>query len=297
MKRTILAILAACGAMAAHPAWAKPPQLILVPDTDIEAPAEEAAEEDFSELFDEMDLFKVEVPDFTPEQEARLPAAKRVAWQLMPEGSFADMMDGIVDPIMEPLMMEIEGDPRASLSELTGLPESRFRVVPDANVEAAVAMLDPDRAARSAAFVDVMRIMMAELGQAFEPFYRDGMARALAVQFTQEDLDDLETFFATPVGERFASQQMALYGSPHVMNAYSQMGPAMGAIFPEMVDRMAALEEQFPVARSVAELSPTERVAFAELLGMTEDELTDEAIDPDDPDAQDPLPEDTIIET
>ncbi|MEQ8772452.1 MAG: hypothetical protein RIC51_06400, partial [Erythrobacter sp.] len=59
------------------------------------------------------DLFKVD--PLTPEQEARLPLAGEMALEIMPEGTFATVMEDTMGPMMGAIMGAVTADPRLRL--------------------------------------------------------------------------------------------------------------------------------------------------------------------------------------
>ena len=282
MKKAIIGLLAAGAVALSVPAAAQPS--ITIP---AKQPGEqqELEPEDLAELFADVEMFEIDVPDFTPEQEARLPTAQRVARQLLPEGAFAAVMDGMFEPMLGGMLGEFDGGPRSALSLATGLPETVFADLPDERVMQALNIIDPSRQARIDAILNLTQSLMSEMGALIEPHYRSGIASALAVEFTQEDLSELEVFFSTPLGNRFASRQMSLYGSPYVMNSMNQMGPIMSQIFPGFMERAMAIEEQYGKPKRVSDLQPGDLNELARTLNIDRSVLLDAttiAINPDD---------------
>ena len=56
-----------------------------------------------------------------------------------------------------------------------------------------------------------------------EPSYRAGLARAFATRFSAAELDELNRFFSTPVGARYAGESMLIYADPQVMAAMNEL--------------------------------------------------------------------------
>ncbi|MEL7189354.1 MAG: DUF2059 domain-containing protein [Pseudomonadota bacterium] len=263
MKRTILT--AASGIALAFSAAPIAAQTV-----DSQEPtAEEFAA--FGELFG--DMFGTADP-LTEEQAARVPAAQAVVMRLFPEGTYAKMMDETMKPMFDGIMGEMGGGaPALSLSKLTGLDPFTLAEVDDAKLQAALTLLDPQADARNSAMTTVMFDMLSGIFDKVEPAYRSGLARAYAVRFTDAELADLDAYFQTPVGAKYAAESFLIYADPQVMESMNEMMPLVMEAMPGMMEGMAEVTEKYPEGRKFPALNDTEKEELAALLGVSLDDL------------------------
>lgn len=224
-------------------------------------------DEDFQKF---VELFQPE--PLTPQQEARLPLATQVVGAMIPDGTMADMMSSMFRDIVDPLMALEEDTQVDTASSLLG-----WYVGDEALDEAAaaeiVAIIDPAREAREAATMDAIEKGIADVMVVIEPAMREAMAKAFAASFSDTELTDIGTFFATPSGAAFASKSYKLASDPTIFvgmleNLPQMLGPIMAAVA-EGEQAIAAL----PEAKTFADLSVAERARLSALSGLTEEEL------------------------
>jgi hypothetical protein len=216
-------------------------------------------------------LFKVE--PLTPEQEALLPVATQMAQRIMPEGSFGTAMRETIDPMMTMIMGDMTSDPRARLAEISGVEATELASLSDADAQEALDIFDPQFAARNERTSKALSGMIGKLLEAVEPAYREGLARALARRFDAAEMDELLTFFATPVGAKFAAQSFLVQYDPQLLGVMEAMGPAAVKLIPEMTEEFMAIETELGGSRDFSELSNAERNRAARLIGKSVREL------------------------
>lgn len=263
-----LALLAAPSALAAQDA--PPPAVETVDDTapdDAPHPEDEMAQ--MAAMFGTM--FQTE--PLTPEQEARIPAAERVVGQIFPAGTYARMMNDTMKPMMDGIMGSMMDAPLAEIAKLSGLPQEDLPPLGEGSVGEVMAILDPAFEDRTKLMTDVTFKMVAEVMTEIEPAYRSGLSRAYAVRFSEAELTDLNTYFATPVGAKYAAESMLIYSDPQVMSAMNEMMPAMLRMMPDMMAQISEASAQFPAARTFSQLTPAEQQRLAELLGVSVEAL------------------------
>lgn len=214
-----------------------------------------------------------EAEPLTEEQEARLPLAQRMVDKVFPEGSFAVVMDQSMEPMMTAMMGAVTGDPRTELASLSGVPTEDLHELDDETAQAALDILDPQYAGRNERINRIVLDMMGDLFAAIEPAYREALARAFSIRFVEGEMEELLVFFDTPVGGKFAKESFLVQYDPQMMSIMEAMGPAMGEVFPKMLEQITQMAEDFPVARTFTELSSAERERLSELLGKGEAEL------------------------
>ena len=218
------------------------------------------------------DIFGAANP-LSPEEEARVPMAKSVVLKLFPEGTYAKMMNETMKPMMEGMMGSIASSPSLMLLELTGMSPAQLEQVDDANLQQALSILDPSSAERNAEIADVTLSLISDVMEKVEPSYRAGLTRAYAVRFTQEELADLNAYFATSVGKKYAAESFLIYSDPQVMASMNDMVPAMMEMMPAMMGTITQITEKYPSGRTFSALSPEEQDQLAILLGTTLEDL------------------------
>lgn len=209
----------------------------------------------------------------TPEQEERLPQARAITDVVFPEGTFGTVMNETIAPMMNTMMSLETSDPRTGLSALTGIEYDELTDLDDETAQSALDVLDPQFSQRNDRIGEVVSGMTGDLLNAIEPAYREAMARAYAIRFDEGELDELLMFLATPLGEKFGRESILVQYDPQMMQVMEGMGPALGEMLPGMMEKFAAISEDFPAARTFPELSSAEQGRLAQLLGKGEAEL------------------------
>lgn len=237
-----------------------------------EEEAQAQLEQELAEAFSMFgELFKAD--PLTPEQEALLPLATRMAAHVMPDGSFRTAMDGVTEPMMEMMLGDPENSPRVRLAEISGVAAEELERLSDEDAQEALDIFDPQFAARTQATSEAFTGLMGKLMVAIEPAYREGLARAFARRFDEAEMRELLMFFATPLGAKFAAQSFLVQYDPQIMGFMEAMGPAAAKLVPEMTAEFAAIEAEFGGSRDFSKLSAAERSRAARLIGKSEREL------------------------
>ena len=274
--RIWLAPLAGCALISAPPALA--------------AQAQDAAPAEISAIDEELDqamamlggMFPAE--PLTAEQEARLPQAQRIIARIIPPGTMGEMMGGMMDQMLGPIMKLAEAPATAVVSKGTGLPDYALTMEPEQAAEAA-RLFDPAYAERHEREAAILPVMMRDLMSAMEPTMVKAMSELYAIHFTQAELTGIETFFQTDIGAAYARKSFTLSSDPRILSATMEAMPVMMEAFAGMEAKLAAAGEGLPAKRSFADLTPAEQARVAELIGYTVEEIAEEAaktmIDPD----------------
>jgi hypothetical protein len=217
-------------------------------------------------------LFQTE--PLTDEQTARLPAAQAVVGQMMPDGFYGEMMGGMMDKMLRP-MLSMFSQPEFVLGARLAVEAEAVEALGEDEQAELTAMLDPAYEARGDAMVEVLTLRMGGMFSAMEAPMREGLSKAYAVRFDEGQLADIAAFFATPTGREYARESMALFADPQVMQASMQALPAMmngfGDIESAMREAMAAL----PAERGYGDLTGAQRQRMAELLDIDPAQLAD----------------------
>ena len=207
---------------------------------------------------------------------ARLAAAQALVDQIAPPGFYARMMDQSLKGVMSTMMNQvIDNMSQMSLRDLVavaGLKPETVTKLGKGSLGEIMAIMDPSFKARTAAFLDEMTPMVMKMAADFEPDFRVGLTQAYARHFTQDQLNDINRFFATPTGAIYAANAMLITTDPLVLGKMTSNLPKMLQGFvqqmPEVMKRAQAKTAALPPARRYEDLTPAERARLAELLGV-----------------------------
>lgn len=172
-----------------------------------------------------------------PVDPARLAAAERVAFALVPPGTYKRIMRDQFPQMMDGVLGKMFGLSATSM----GAPAAGEK------------SLGQEAAERDPYFRERMQIMTRvfseELGTIYdeiEPEFRVGLTRAFARRFTQAQLTDLDTFFQTPSGKAFASDYLAAFMDPEVMNSMMGALPKMFKVMPTIAAKIEKATAHLP---------------------------------------------------
>ncbi len=217
-------------------------------------------------------LFQTE--PLTEEQNARLPAAQAVVGEMMPDGFYGEMMAGMMDKMLRP-MLTMFSQPEFVLGARLTVDAEAIEALEEAEQAELTAMLDPAYQARGDAMVAVLTSRMGGMFTAMEGPMREGLSKAYAVRFDDAQLADIAAFFATPTGGEYARESMALFADPQVMQASMQALPAMMSGFGDIESAMREAMTALPAERGYGDLTEAQRERMAELLDVDPAQLAD----------------------
>ncbi len=213
--------------------------------------------------------------ELPPIEPARLSLAERTTAALIPSGSLEKMMDNLYGKMLRTVLGEMGSNSDLMLSIKTGVESEKIAAL-DANTKNAVAdLFDPHRKEREAQVIKVVRPLISEALADIEAPMRAGLAKAYARKFSADQLTELNSFFATPTGQSFAGESLALQADPEVMLAVVKAIPPMVTKF---LDRAPAIEGQFkelPKEKALGDLSDAEMKKLAKLMKVSVQTLKD----------------------
>ena len=262
MRKLIRTTIAIAALAAANPLFAQ--------DVDSDESASSTPErmEEFAGLM--AGLFQTE--PLTSEQQSRLPMAEAVVGQMMPEGFYGKMMGDMMDKMVRP-MVSMFATPEFILASRLEVEQEAIAQLGETEQVEILSMLDPAYDQRVDVILDVLTGKMGGMFSAMEGPMRDGLSKAYAVRFDENQLNDISAFFATPTGGVYAKESMALFSDPQVMQASMQALPAMMSGFGDMESSMKEAMVSLPAERAYADLTSAERSRLAELLDVDADSL------------------------
>lgn len=206
-----------------------------------------------------------------PDAEARLPQAQAVAGSLVPDGVYGIMMTQLVESFTGPIFELAElGDSMggAELAEYTGLSTDQTGDLSEEERNELTKMFDPVYGERASATIDMVSGMLNQVFVALEPGMREGLARAYAGRFTDSELAELQAFFATPTGAKYAAGSLPAYTDPQVISGLMQSFPALMEQLPTLIESLESVESDLPEPRRYDDLTPSEQRRASALLGV-----------------------------
>ncbi|MEL7690235.1 DUF2059 domain-containing protein [Citromicrobium bathyomarinum] len=217
-----------------------------------------------------------EAEPLTAEAEARLPLANSVAASLVPEGIYGEMMGQMIESFLAPIfkMANTEGGMSTSdLANYTGVAQETVEALTDEQRAELTDIFDPVYQSREQAKFDGIVSGVNMVFGVLEPGVRDGLARAYASKFETSELAELESFFATPVGAKFASQSLLLNADPQVISGMMDTIPSLIEKLPMLTESFEDAADGLPEPRRYDDLTPSEQRRAAEMLGIDQSTL------------------------
>jgi hypothetical protein len=194
--------------------------------------------------------------------------ATEVATKLFPDGTYRKLLGPTFTQMVSGMVDNMTSIPLGGFLRAVGLDEQTATELDKVKTEEIMAILDPAYKQRLKNMTTGMFSAMIPLFEKIEPDLRDGLALSLQSKFSQAQLEDLKSFFATPTGASFASQQMLLFTDPAVMGKMQAQMPKIMATMPEIIGQLAKSGETLPRPRKFEDLSEAERKKIIELLGI-----------------------------
>lgn len=208
-----------------------------------------------------------------PIDPARLAAARPVVEKFLPAGTYKRMMGETMSKMMDGMMGSMMKLPLRQIAAVSGLSEKQLGKISDASLEQVTAIVDPHFHERTKLGMDAMFGAMADMMDGFEPRVRDALTRAYARKFETGELNEINGFFKTPAGGKFAGEYMSMFMDPEIMNEMMGLMPEMMKKMPEMIGKAEKATASLPKARKYSDLSRSERDQLAKLLGVKPDDL------------------------
>jgi len=211
-----------------------------------------------------------------PIDPARLTLAQQTMGALIPVGSLEKMIDNMYGKMLKTLLGELGGQSDLMLSIKTGVESEQIAKLDEPTRAKIADLFDPHRKEREDQIMRVLRPLISEALADMERPMRDGMAKAYARKFSAPQLADLNTFLATPTGNIYASEWMALQADPEVMVAVMK---ALPPLITKFMDRGPQIEKdmkELPKEKQLADFSDKELASLAKLMKVDVQVLKDQ---------------------
>lgn len=201
-----------------------------------------------------------------PADTARMEKARVMAAVMFPDGTFEKMLGPMMDKMIQPMMDQMMELPVRDLAKIGGIDAQQLNGLNKASLREVSEILDPAFQERMSLTTRTMFTAMTPLFSEMEPEIREGMAEAFSIRYSNQELDQINAFLATPTGSRFGSGFMELASDPAYLKRMQTMMPriidAMPAIMKQVTEAVASL----PPARTWKQLSKDEKTRLEELL-------------------------------
>ena len=212
-----------------------------------------------------------------PVDPARLAAARITIDHIFPSGTYARILSGPLDKMMDSMLGNIGQMPLGNLAAMGGASPDQVAKMPKGTLEEIMAIYDPAYHQRMTTATHAMMNEMLVLMNQVEPDIRDGLAHAYAGRFTLDQLTEMNRFFATPTGDAYASNALVIQMDPQVMAKMQGFMPLLMKAMPDMVKKVEAAVAALPKPRQLSDMTPAERARLAKLLGVSAASLDKEA--------------------
>lgn len=204
----------------------------------------------------------------------RLTLGTTITAKLFPDGLYRKIMDGTLDQLMRSMTDQVGMLPIKETLAAAGLPADHLAKMEPATLDEITAIIDPHFKERLSLLLEVVMPELIDFMTTKEPLIREGMAEAYAKRFTRDELIDINAFFDTSTGGKFAAQSTLVMTDPAVVGRMQSILPEMLKLMPTIIGKAVKQFEKLPQPRKFADLSEAERAKLASILGVDVDELS-----------------------
>ena len=178
----------------------------------------------------------------------RIALARVTANALWPQGTYARMLNGSIDQMIDSMwasMMDVKmGD---LLPPGTIPPKDAAEA--KLSIREMMAKSDPHFQERMRITNHVMMEEMAPIMTRIEPDLREGLAQAYASKFSADQLRAFNRFFETPAGHAYASEAMLTMMDPRVMSSVTKAMPELMRRMPQIFEKVEKATAHLPLPK------------------------------------------------
>lgn len=217
-------------------------------------------------------MFAVE--PLTDEQNTRLPLATSIVDKMIPAGSMAEMMDNMLGGTFGSLLKVAgEASPKTKLAEQLGLTAFELADLSDEDAGEMLSLFDPRWEERQQRESELMPQVMGELMSVMEPPMKKAMSELYAINFSEGELGEIDTFFSTETGANFARKSFTMAADPRIIGASMEALPEMMGAFASIDQSMAEATADLGTPRTFDQLSGDEKAFVSEAIGMSAEDI------------------------
>ncbi|MET0307823.1 MAG: DUF2059 domain-containing protein [Sphingomonas sp.] len=199
---------------------------------------------------------------------ARLSAARNVVGRLLPQGIYKRILGTTMNSMMDSMMGSMGKLPVREIVRMTGISEADANSLGEGTMDEVMEIYDPHWQERMQLTMHAVIDAMSDMMVSMEPKVRDALGRAYAREFTLAELQDMDRFFASPTGARYAGKSMELFMDPEMMKTMTEAMPEIMKQMPAIMAKAMSATKDLPKPRTNKDLTPAERKKLAGLLGI-----------------------------
>lgn len=180
----------------------------------------------------------------TPVDPARLKLAQGIAGQLIPPGTYQKIMKDVSEQMASTMIEQMMGMDAAAMMGTAG--GDAANDTEGKSVGELATAADPHFKERMDITMKVMFDEMGKLMADMEPVARDALSKVYARRYSEQQLADMNAFFATPSGSAFAADFMATFSDPEMMQAMMGQMPKIVEALPEIMKKVETATAHLP---------------------------------------------------
>lgn len=192
----------------------------------------------------------------------RLALATVTVSRILPEGSYARMMDSSMDEMMDGMYQSMFDLNAGDMLKGSGRKEIDPKVA-KLSFRELMEKCDPHFAERLSITHRVTWDELRPVIISMEPDVREALARAYAKKLTAEQLADTNRFFETESGRVYAAESFALWVDPEITATLAALTPRIVEAMPAIMEKVAEATAHLPRPPDQEEMQ--ERIAKLDL--------------------------------
>jgi hypothetical protein len=195
----------------------------------------------------------------------RLKLADQVVAKLIPTGTYKNIMKDMMDTMAGGLIEQMMGMDASVIAGMAGAESGSAESKEAAGKTMAdiAAEKDPNFKERMDITMKVMFAEMGDLMSEMEPSVRTAMSNIYFRKYSAKELADMNIFFATPSGTRFASNFMATFTDKEMIQASFGMMPKVVEAMPAIMKKVEAATAHLPPLPQTETETPNDAVTSA----------------------------------
>ena len=180
-------------------------------------------------------------------------AAKTTVDFLFPLGTYEKMMKGTMDQMMDSMLSSISGMTVRDMAGVMGQATEEMSEEERAEtLGEAASKADPYFEERMRISTKIIMDETVKLMTKMEPEIRTSLTNIYARKFTASELKDMNMFFATKAGGKFASEYIMVFVDPEMTKAMMAMVPELMQSMPDIMKKVETATAHLPASKTPA---------------------------------------------